>query len=215
MCRFVGWLFVYSNETATFNVWEVGSAFFIVACVDGVGKRRNVGKPLNLNSSLVGICIFNWTKTSNVWEILSAFFLLQKYGWIFDYADCGSVVRISNQITISNVWEKLGLLSSFFSILYIIEIRWKVGKQSNLFVFSLISKLWIFSHFVWLLQLPSSLLQVYMDGTSTMSTQERKASLGEFYGEFSFSFTETFLPPHIFFVTFFELAVHLLLELPL
>jgi len=63
----------------------------------------------------------------------------------------------------------------------------------NLFAFLLISRLWIFSHFVWLLQLPSSLLQVYMDGTSTMSTQERKASLGEFYGEFSFSFTETFL----------------------
>lgn len=103
LCRFVGWLFVYSNETATFNVWEVGSAFFIVACVDGVGKRRNVGKPSNLNSFSVGICIFNWTKTSNVWEILSAFFLLQKYGWIFDYADCGLVVRISNQITISNV----------------------------------------------------------------------------------------------------------------
>lgn len=78
-----------------------------------------------------------------------------------------------------------------------------MGKQLNLFAFSLISKLWIFSHFVWLLQLPSSLLQVYMDGTSTMSTQERKASLGEFYGEFSFSFTETFLPPHILFCGLF------------
>jgi hypothetical protein len=45
--------------------------------------------------------------------------------------------------------------------------------------------------------------KVYMDGTSTMSTQERKASLGEFYGEFSFSFTETFLPPHILFCGLF------------
>lgn len=97
--------------------------------------------------------------------------------------------------------------------MYVIEIRWKVGKQLNLFAFSLISKLWIFSHFVWLLQLSSSLLQVYMDGTSTMSTQERKASLGEFYGEFSFSFTETFLTPHIFFFCPFALGVDILVYL--
>ena len=135
----------------------------------------------------------------NVGESLT----LQIVGWVFVF------------LIIPPLWmfEKnwVCFLPSFQ--FYVIEIRWRVGKQLNLFAFSLISKLWVFSHFVWLLQLSSSLLQVYMDGTSTMSTQERKASLGEFYGELIFSFTETFLPPHICSVTFFELTVQLLLEL--